>query len=161
MAARTFDLVKLNNAANGKTESGGGMNIPELGHALLAVNESLLLPDITPPVTSLLGGQMRDMLKALLKILPQDLDGTLPVVGQLPSIDDKQFVIFGVENLIHSDQMWLADNGTQAMMIHCSTLKPVPGTWRSRLPGSYSLTNCLLGWSATLEEIESVLDPHY
>jgi hypothetical protein len=145
MAARTFDLVKLNNAANGKTESGGGMNIPELAQALLAVNESLLLPDITPPVTSLLGGQMRDMLKALLKILPQDLDGTLPVVGQLPSIDDKQFVIFGVENLIHSDQMWLADDGTQAMMIHCSTLKP--------------LTNCLLGWSATLEETESVFDP--
>ena len=74
--AHTFDMLKLTHAANGKTESGGGMNIPELGHALLAVNESLLLPDITPPVTSLLGGQMRDRLKELLKILPHDLDGT-------------------------------------------------------------------------------------
>jgi hypothetical protein len=153
MAAHAFDLVKLNNAANGKTESEGGLNIPELAQALLAVNESLLLPDINPPVTSLLGGQMRDKLKALLKILPQDLDKTLPVAAQLPSIDAEQFAIFGVGNLIHSDQMWLADNmseagrhaGTQAMMIHCSTLKP--------------LTNCLLGWSATLEEIESVFDP--
>jgi hypothetical protein len=132
MAAHTFDLVKLNNAANGKTESEGGMNIPELAQALLALNEFMLLPDINPPVTSLRGGQMRHRLKALLKILPHDLDGTLPVAGQLPSIDDEQFVIFGVGNLIHSDQMWLAENmsdagrhaGTQAMMIHCSTLKP-------------------------------------
>ena len=76
MAAHTFDLVKLNNATYGKTETEGGMNIPELAQALLAVNESLLLPDITPPVTSLLGGQMRDRLKELLKILPHDLDGT-------------------------------------------------------------------------------------
>jgi hypothetical protein len=102
MAAHTFDLVKLNNAANGKTGTEGGMNIPELAHALLAFNEFLLLPDIVPPVTSLRGGQIRYRLKALLNILPHDLDGTLPVAGQLPSSGDEQFVIFGVGNLIHS-----------------------------------------------------------
>ena len=144
--AHTFDILKLTNAANGKTECDGGMNIPELIGAVIAVNKSLGLPDIDPPVTSLLGGQMRDMLKALLKILPQDLDGTLPVAVQLSSIADKQFAFFGVENLSHSDQMWLADSASQAMVIHCHyTLKP--------------LANCLLGWSATLEEIESVFDP--
>ena len=117
------------------------MNIAELRQAILAVNKFLGLPDIDPPLTSLLSSQMRHRLKDLLKILPQDLDGTLPVAVQLSSIADKQFAFFGVENLSHSDQMWLADNASQAMMIHChSTLKP--------------LTNCLLGWSATLEEIE-------
>jgi len=144
--AHTFDTVKLTNAANGKTECGGGMNIPELMEALIAVNKSLGLPDIDPPVTSLLGKQMRPRLKDLLKMLPQDLDGTSTVAIQLASIAVKHFAFFGVENLRHSDQIWLADNATQAMMIHSDiTLKP--------------LANCLLGWSTTLEEIESVLDP--
>ena len=43
----------LQNAADGKTESEGGMNKEELTLALLALNGFLLQPAIIPPVTSL------------------------------------------------------------------------------------------------------------
>jgi hypothetical protein len=108
--AHTFDFDafsqdKLNYAANGFTEAKGGMNKTQLMLALLAVNEFVNQPDIVPPVTSLRSGQMRYRLKALLNILPCDLDGTFSVAGQLPRSGDEQFAIFGVGNLVHSDQI--------------------------------------------------------
>ena len=149
----------LQNAADGKTASEGGMNKEELTLALLALNGFLLQPAII--VTSLRSTQLRHRLKALLDTLPYDLDGTLPVAADAtgeadmcvqwlcdanlhPAVSSEQFALFGAGNINPSDQMWVAENMPVSMVIHCCTLNP--------------LTNCLRGSSATLEEINSVFD---
>jgi len=135
------------------------MNKEELTLALVALNGFLLQPAII--VTSLRSKQLRHRLKALLNTLPYDLDGTLPVAADAtgeadmcvqwlcdanlhPAVSSEQFALFGVGNINPSDQMWVAENMPVSMVIHCCTLNP--------------LTNCLRGWSATLEEINSVFD---
>ena len=67
--AHTFDFSQegqlqndrwmLQNAADGLTESEGGMNKDELVLAVIAVNAYLLQPAIIPPVTSLRSNQLR------------------------------------------------------------------------------------------------------
>ena len=148
----------LQNAADGKTASEGGMNKEELTLALLALNGFLLQPAII--VTSLRSTQLRHRLKVLLDTHVH-LDGTLRVAADTtgeadmcvqwlcdanlhPAVSSEQFALFGAGNLNPSDQMWVAENMPVSMVIHCCTLNP--------------LTNCLRGWSATLEKINSVFD---
>ena len=149
----------LQNAADGKTASEGGMNKEELTLALVALNGFLLQPAIMC-LTSLRSTQLRHRLKVLLDTHVH-LDGTLRVAADTtgeadmcvqwlcdanlhPAVSSEQFALFGAGNINPSDQMWVAENMPVSMVIHCCTLNP--------------LTNCLHGWSATLEKINRIFD---
>ena len=120
-----FSQIELQDAANGLTHSQNGLNKNQMTAALLAINESLGLPDISDTMKSLDNAQLRKILKKQLDKLPCDSNGLMPIAGAVRDDRFLKFVMFGMGNLYLDDHVWVANEAPYRMVFHNSCLNPL------------------------------------